>query len=261
MRRISLLVALLFSLALQPVLAEGGVGILESASEIGLAVTCPEGVAGCAANGDGPGTYSITGTQDFILKLVGGLLNFAAIAAVVMLIVVALRFTVAHGSQDAIGVAKKQITWTLVGLIVIILSLLLVKNITQKVYEIAAVDDTGTTEVEGEGAGEGEEPIPPAPCSVTPPISVPVACFVGDITGTQYSTGTCADVEKDLKAICDKLGVAPCKVISIQSAVSAYYYVSGHPEIPLPANCSKIDGLYGQCTQTAIKNYFAKNGC
>lgn len=241
---------------------------MESASEIGLVVTCPEGAAGCAANGDGPGAYSITGTQDFILKLVGGLLNFAAIVAVVMLIVVALRFTVAHGNQDAIGVAKKQITWTLVGLIVIILSLLLVKNITKKVYEIAAVDDTGTTGAEGEGDGLGTiiPPIvnpPTPPCSITPPPSVPAACFVGEITGTQYSTGSssCKEPEIVLKSICDKLGVSPCKVIGIQSKVSAYYYVSGHPETPLPANCSKIDGLYGQCTQTAIANYFAKNGC
>ena len=89
-----------------------GVGILESSEQAGFDITCPAGVVNCSDTAD----YSTTGAQTFALKILGGLLNFAALAAVLMLVVVGLRLVVAMGNQEALQSAKKQALWTLGGL-------------------------------------------------------------------------------------------------------------------------------------------------
>lgn len=135
-----LVVVLLASLFGQSIVVEAGVGIIDSAEKAGITITCPVGVPNCEEVEGVAADYSILGTQNFILKLVGGLLNFAAIIAVMMLVVVALRLVTAHGNQDSLASAKKQIIWTIAGLFVIILSLLIVRNITEKAYEVAFVE-------------------------------------------------------------------------------------------------------------------------
>ena len=138
-----------------------GVGIIDAAEQAGFSITCPDGVANCSSTTD----YSITGIQTFVLKLLGGLLNFAALAAVLMLIVVGLRLVIAMGNQEQLQAAKKHLLWVLGGLAVIILSLLIVKNVTETVYESTLPPPecgNGILE-EGEecdgsaGVGEGEE--------------------------------------------------------------------------------------------------------
>jgi hypothetical protein len=113
-----------------------GVSVKETAEQAGFLTDknkCPTGSANCNNKAD----FSDTGTQIFILKTVGTLLNFAAIIAVVMLVVSGVRLVLAYGNQENIQAAHKQILWTLLGLAVIIFSLLIVRNITELIYKAA----------------------------------------------------------------------------------------------------------------------------
>ncbi|MCK5472345.1 hypothetical protein KAI54_04125, partial [Candidatus Gracilibacteria bacterium] len=159
LRKIILGIAAL-ALILITVNAEG-IGILDAAKQAGFEITCPDGVVNCSEGAD----YSIVGTQIFILKILGGLLNFVALAAVLMLIIAGLRLVVAMGNQEQLQAAKKHILWILGGLAVIILSLLIVKNVTEAVYRSTLPSsDCGNgileegEECDGlEGVSEGEE--------------------------------------------------------------------------------------------------------
>ncbi|MBU1089661.1 hypothetical protein KKF38_02620 [Patescibacteria group bacterium] len=112
-----------------------GIGILKAAEQAGFDIACPTGVANCSDSSTEATDYSTAGTQTFILKILGGLLNFAALAAVLMLVVASVRLVLAMGNQEQLQAAKKHILWILAGLAVIILSLLIVKNVTEMVYE------------------------------------------------------------------------------------------------------------------------------
>lgn len=138
MRKTLLAITLLASLFIRPAFAADeakGVGILDAAGQAGVEIECPVGAANCVEEDEEAENYSVEGTQNFILRLVGGILNFAAIIAVVMLIIAAIRLVTARGSQDALAAAKKHIMWTLAGLVVIILSLLIVQNVTKIIFE------------------------------------------------------------------------------------------------------------------------------
>lgn len=224
---------------------QSGVGILDAAEQAGLNVTCPEGTANCADKNKEAQYYSTQGTQTFILRVFGGVLNFAALAAVLMLVVAAIRLVIAHGSQDKLQEAKKHIIWTLAGLAVIILSLLIVRNVTETVYEATEENAVVTS---------SETPPPKAvPCSKKAP-SIPPACYGqagGDLGKTQSANDNSCAAALEL---CADLGVSPCNMKAIQTKVAEYY---DDPS----ASCSKADGLYGQCTEKAIENYFVANGC
>lgn len=112
----------------------GGVGIIDASKQAGIEIKCPVGAANCVES-DEAKAYSIEGMQNLILQLIGGILSFAAIVAVVMLIIAAIRLVTAAGSQDALAAAKKHILWTLAGLVVIILSLLIVQNVTKIIFD------------------------------------------------------------------------------------------------------------------------------
>jgi len=122
---------------------EKGVGILGAAKQAGFSVNCPAGAANCYESKEAiegqieieAERYSTVGIQVFILKLLGGILNFAAVVAVVMLVVSGLRLATSAGNQDTLQSTKKQIIWIFAGLAVIILSLLIVQNITETVYK------------------------------------------------------------------------------------------------------------------------------
>ena len=123
--------------ALISVGVQAGVGILDASKQADFEISCPEGAANCSEVLTEAEDYSISGTQDFVLRLLGGILNFAAIIAVLMLVVVGTRLVIAMGNQEGLQAAKKQLLWTFGGLAVIILSLLIVRNITEKIYEAA----------------------------------------------------------------------------------------------------------------------------
>ena len=123
--------------ALISVGVQAGVGILDSSKQADFTISCPEGAANCSEILTEAEDYSVSGTQDFVLRLLGGILNFAAIIAVLMLVIVGARLVIAMGNQEDLQAAKKQLLWTFGGLAVIILSLLIVRNITEKIYEAA----------------------------------------------------------------------------------------------------------------------------
>jgi hypothetical protein len=138
-----------------------GVGILDASEQADFTISCPEGAANCSEISTEAEDYSVSGTQDFVLRLLGGILNFAAIIAVLMLVIVGARLVIAMGNQEGLQAAKKQLLWTFGGLAVIILSLLIVRNITEKIYE-AAQDCLSVAEdglySEKTGQAEGEAP-------------------------------------------------------------------------------------------------------
>ncbi len=61
--------------------------------------------------------------------LASGLLYIAAPLAVLMLVIGGLRYVTSHGDQTQAEEAKKNITWAIIGLIVIILSWAIIENI------------------------------------------------------------------------------------------------------------------------------------
>ena len=127
MRKIFLAIAL--SLSLVGSVWAAGVDIIDSAGKAGIDIECPEGVVNCTDS------YGTEDAQNFVLQIIGGLLNFVAIIAVVMLIIAGLRLVISLGNQESLQAAKKNVLWTLGGLAIVILALLIVQNITEKVYE------------------------------------------------------------------------------------------------------------------------------
>ncbi len=100
-------------------------------------INCPAGVPGCST----AATTSLTtdgaasSTTQVILTILDGVLKFAALIAVLMLIIAGGRLVVARGNQEDIQAAHKQIVWTLAGLFVIIASLLIVDNVVKLVFD------------------------------------------------------------------------------------------------------------------------------
>jgi len=134
-----------------------GVGILDAAENAGIEIECPEGVPNRADDSD----YSTEGAQDFVLQILGNLLNFVALLAVVMLVVVGIRLVIAMGNQEALQGAKKQALWVFGGLAIIILSLLIVKNVVEKVYETTQTpeepDTTAASETNSGDDGSADD--------------------------------------------------------------------------------------------------------
>ncbi|MFA5948446.1 MAG: hypothetical protein WC806_05800 [Candidatus Gracilibacteria bacterium] len=90
--------------------------------------------AGLLSAGDNPaviaeGTGGETSLRQLVLKMVNYFLTFLGIIAVLMIIYAGVTYVTAAGNDDAIGNAKKIITYSLVGLIVILLSFAVVNTI------------------------------------------------------------------------------------------------------------------------------------
>lgn len=89
-------------------------------------------------------------TLNFILQLIAGaLIYFAAPLAILMLVISGVTMIVSGSDTEKAGAAKKHITWTIIGLIVIILSYAIVRSVidlTIKGTEIpAATGGSGET--------------------------------------------------------------------------------------------------------------------
>ena len=143
-----------------------GVGILDAVNQAGFEnVSCPVGVANCVGDLEEADKFSTQGTQVIILRIIGGILNFAAILAVVMLVVAGVRLIVAMGNQEGLEAAKKHIIWTLAGLMLIILALVIVRNVTESVYDVTVTPEDPTP-------ASTHTPIsdPTPPISITPSV-------------------------------------------------------------------------------------------
>lgn len=91
---------------------------------------CPTGLAFCTET-----NFSVDQTKKNILSIVENVLTYAALIAVIMLIVAGIRLIVAMGNQESLQSARKHIIWLAAGFFLIILALLIVKNVLDIVYE------------------------------------------------------------------------------------------------------------------------------
>lgn len=67
---------------------------------------------------------------NIILQLIAGSLIYAAgPLAVLMLVIGGFRYVISHGDQTQMEAAKKNITWAIVGLLVILVSWIIVDNV------------------------------------------------------------------------------------------------------------------------------------
>jgi hypothetical protein len=114
--------------------ARAQVTLLEATENAGFSVTCPEGAAYCSEENE---AYTAAGTKYFILNILGYVLKFVAVLAVLMLVVSGIRFVIAGGNQESISAAKKNALWSLGGLLIVIISLLLVENVGKIVNQSA----------------------------------------------------------------------------------------------------------------------------
>lgn len=241
------------------------VGILDASKQTDIEITCPVGVINCdayttrAAEVD---KFSIAGTQTFFLKLLSGILNFAAIIAVIMLVIAGIRFATAMGSDEALKSAKNHVIWTIAGLLVIMLALLIVRNITTSIYDTLGGKTAPVTKPTASAPAAtpaAETPAKETPIAAClPPASIPESCYEGDIAGVQTSKSDCKVAGEVLQPICKMLGLSEelgsgCTVKTIQQKLSEAKAYEG-----LPDNCSQIDGKYGQCTQQAVIKYCDK---
>jgi hypothetical protein len=78
-----------------------------------------------------------------ILQLIAGSLIYAAgPIAVLMLVVGGFRYVISHGDQTQMEAAKKNITWAIIGLLVILLSWIIVSNVIKVVTTTAVGGST-----------------------------------------------------------------------------------------------------------------------
>lgn len=70
------------------------------------------------------------------------LLQIAGVLAIYFIVVSGFNYVKAFGREEEIQKAKKGLTWSIVGLIVVLLSYMIVQNI---IRILLTVDDTGTT--------------------------------------------------------------------------------------------------------------------
>lgn len=73
----------------------------------------------------------------YIIQIISSTLLYAAGSIAVILIVFnGFRYVTAAGQSDAIDNAKKSITWTIVGLLVAIFSIVIVQNIITWIFKL-----------------------------------------------------------------------------------------------------------------------------
>lgn len=123
---------------------------------------CPFGSLNCKK---GEYVSGVSGVTSFSLRLLGGLLNFAAIVAVIFLIIGGARLVLAGGSSEGLGAAKKHLLWTVGGLVVVIISMIIVRNLTDVIYESTDIS------LQGEKDGRRVLPLPEASTEIPPDVA------------------------------------------------------------------------------------------
>lgn len=71
-----------------------------------------------------------TSVSDFIINIVQAFLKYVGIAAVVVLVIAGIMLIISGGNDDLKGKAQKIITYTVIGLIVIVLASAIVSFIS-----------------------------------------------------------------------------------------------------------------------------------
>jgi len=84
----------------------------------------PEGV-GVATSIKGPIKQPL---RETVIKVLVYVLNFLALAAVIVIIIAGIRLLVSQGEEEQITKARKTILWALAGLIVVLFAKVIVKG-------------------------------------------------------------------------------------------------------------------------------------
>ncbi|HBB02423.1 MAG: hypothetical protein US89_C0013G0044 [Candidatus Peregrinibacteria bacterium GW2011_GWF2_38_29] len=101
-------------------------------AEPGLSIPKPNTLPGQSvedqqADKDKGGKYAV---EALIPKVTKMLIGFAGITAFLFTVVGGIRFMVAYGETEAVTSAKKQITWSLVGLVIAIFAYTIISIIS-----------------------------------------------------------------------------------------------------------------------------------
>jgi len=78
-----------------------------------------------------------SGTVIVLQIVAGGLLYFAAPIAVIMIVIAAFQMVINSAESDKVGEAKSALTWSIVGLLTIILSYSIVRAIINFAISVA----------------------------------------------------------------------------------------------------------------------------
>lgn len=112
--------------------------------------------------GDGINTKK-TLTETLLPRYAVGLIGFVSMAALVFLVIAGVRFATAYGNEEAVETAKKQIIYSILALLIALLSYTIVSIIINLKFE-------GDTTVRTQ-APAAATPAPPAPAPT--PASTP----------------------------------------------------------------------------------------
>jgi len=184
--------------------------------------------------------------------------------AVIMVMIGGVMYLVSSGTPEMIQKGRDIIAWAVIGAVIAILAYTLVKFVTRIDFLGEAPPLTVAEEPEKIEIKKREPAVIEKPECVEFPEAlkkIPPSCYEGDIQGTQTQKGAC-DIYEGLKKVCADLGLLSCSVQAVQrKLVATGSYKDPKTGKALPANCTQIDGKYGQCTQKALEYYYENNGC
>jgi heme/copper-type cytochrome/quinol oxidase subunit 2 len=98
-----------------------------------VAVPLVAGAQFTTPNPAGTGLPGDSNIQNFIIRIINILLAIAGLVAVLFLIIGGFRYITAAGNEEASGSAKKIITNAIIGIVVIILSFVIVRVISNAI--------------------------------------------------------------------------------------------------------------------------------
>ncbi len=207
--------------------------------------------------------------EKFFPSLTSTFVTYVLAIAVGMIIIGGLAYLVSSGG-DLIGKAKDIIIWAIVGSAIAMLAYTIVKLVVG--LDFYGSGNSSDAFISTPTTTQLERPITGVPLPLTPPMgrslckdapsnvplsqtNIPDSCY----TGTDFGTPSLRDCKEGdiLAQICIDMGLSDCRMTNIQrQLLSRGYYFDPNTGQSLPSDCSQIDGVYGQCTQIALQNYY-----
>lgn len=135
MKKIILKISTLALLSYISVLILSGFGIDPSFRPINEPFDLQESI------GEGGVEGATSGTVVILQLIAGGLLYFAAPIAVIMIVISAFQMVIGSAESDSVGEAKSALTWSIIGLLVIILSYSAVRAIINFAISVASTGE------------------------------------------------------------------------------------------------------------------------
>ena len=191
----------------------------------------------------------------FIQKIINGITAIITTIAIVVIVVNAIKLVVSAGDNDTISKAKKDFTWGVVGLGVIVFAYVIVKTVIRLTYSGETQNKNIVVETDPEPPKIEKEKKCDIRC-----MPIPSKCFTSGATNdnelgqaqqSRVYNLDCFGDTKFPKIILQVFDTYDPK--TVQKLLKDKGMYAG-----LPDSCSKIDGLYGECTQHALQKYQEK---